>query len=103
MLVLAPYQVPAPEDQKKSEEAESGLHSTGMPDNMSRETEAPSSTDEGEGEGDIPSPHGRKRTASEYLEVEAPKRGKVALPYGSCSEADVVARHLSRDKPLAES
>ena len=103
MLVPALYQVPAQEDKKKSEEAESGLHSAGMPDTMSGETEAPSSKDEGDGEGDIPSPHGRKRTASEDLEVEAPKRGKVALPYGSGSEADVVARHLSRDKPLAES
>ena len=76
-----------------------GRHAT------SRSTEAPSSEDEdeGEGEGDIPSPHGRKRTASEDLEVEAPKRGKVSLPYGSGSEADVVARHLSKDKPLAES
>ena len=68
-----------------------------------RETEAPSPKDEGEGEGDIPSPHGRKRAASEDLEVEAPKRGKVSLPCGSGSEANVVARHLSRDKPLAES
>ena len=103
MLVPAPYQVPAQEDKKKSEGAESGLHSTGMPDIISEETKAPSSKDEGEGEGDIPSPHGRKRTASEHLEVEAPKRGKLSLPYGAGSEADVVARHLSRDKPLAES
>ena len=79
------------------------LHSIGMPDTMSGETEAPSSKDEGEGEGDIPSPHGRKRTASEDLEVGAPKRGKVSLPYGSGSEVDVIARHLSGDKPLAES
>ena len=103
MLVPAPYQVPAQEDKNKSEEAESGLHSTGMPDTMSGETEAPSSKDEGNGEGDTPSPHGRKRTASEDLEVEAAKRGKVSLPYGSGSEADVVARHLSKDKPLAKS
>ena len=103
MLVSVPYQVPAPENKKKSEEAESGLHSVGMPDTMPGGAEAPTLKDEGEGEGDIPSPHGRKRTASEDLEVEAPKRGKVSLPYGSGSEADVVARHLSRDKPLAES
>ena len=103
MLVPAPYQVPAQEDKKKREEDKRGLHSTGMPDTMSGETEAPSSKDEGEGEGDIPSPHGRKRTASEDLEVESPKRGNVSLPYGSRSEADVVARRHSRDKPLAES
>ena len=103
MLVPVPYQVPAPEDKKKSEEAESGLHSTGMPYTTSGETEAPSSRDEGEGEGDKASPHGKKRTASEDLEVEALKRGKVSPPYGSGSEADVVVKHLSRDKPLAES
>ena len=101
MLVPTLYQVLAQEDKKKSKEAESGLHSTGMPDTMSGETEAPSSKDKGEGEGDTPSPHGRKRTASEHLEVEAPKRGKLSLPYGSGSEADVIARHLSGDKPLA--
>ena len=103
MLVPAPYHVPALEDKKKSEEAESGLHSAGMSDTMSGETEALSPKDEGEGKGDIPSPHGRKRTASKDLEVEAPKRGEVSLPYVSGSEADVVARHLSRGKPLAES
>ena len=103
MLVPAPYQVPAQQGKKKREEAESGLHSAGMSNTMSGETAAPSPKDEGEGEGDIPSPHGRKRTASEDLEVEAPKRGKVSLPYGSGSGAGVVARHHSRDKPLAES
>ena len=103
MLAPAPYQMPAREDKKKNKRVEGGLRSKGILDATSEETEAPSSKDEGEGEGDIPSPHGRKRTASEDLEVEAPKRGKVSLPYGSCSEADVVARHLSKDKPLAES
>ena len=83
MLVPAPYQVPAQEDKKKSKEAESGLRSTGMPDTMSGETEAPSSKYAGEGEGDTPSPHGRKRTASEDLKVEAPKKGKVSPPYES--------------------
>ena len=103
MLVPAPYQVPAQEGKKKIEEDESSFPSAGMSNTMSGETAAPSPKDEGEGEGDIPSPHGRKRTASEDFEVEAPKRGKVSLPYGSGSEADVIARHLSRDKPLAES
>ena len=103
MLVPVPYQVPAQEDKKKSKEAGSDLDSAGMPDTMSGETEAPSPKDDGEGEGGIPSPHGRKRTASEDLEVGAPKRGKVSLPYGSGSEADVIARHLSGDKPLAGS
>ena len=49
MLVPAPYQVPAQEGKKRSEEAESGLRSGGMLDTVSGETEAPSPKDEGEG------------------------------------------------------
>ena len=37
------------------------------------------------------------------MEVEALKIGKASLHYGSGFEADVVARHLSKDKPLAKS
>ena len=103
MLAPAPYQMPAREDKKKSKRAEGGLRSKGILDATSGETEAPSSKDEGEGEGDIPSPHGRKRTASEDLEVEAPKRGKISLSDGSSSKDDVDAELLSRDKPFAES
>ena len=93
--------MPAKEDKKKSKRAEGGLRSKRILDATSGETEAPSSEDEdeGEGEGDIPSPHGKKRTASKDLEVEAPKRGKISLLDGSGSEADVAANHLH--KPLA--
>ena len=103
MLAPAPYQVPVKEVKEESRKAKGGLHSKGTPDAMSGETGAPSSEDEGEEEGDIPSPLGRKRTASADLEAEASKRGKISLSDGSGSEADVVARHLSWDKPLAES
>ena len=101
MLALAPYQVPAQEDKKKSKEAGGDLHPKGILDAMSGETEAPFSEDEDEGEeeGDNPSPHRKKRTASEDLEVEAPKRGKISLSDGSGSGADVAAKHLH--KPLA--
>ena len=103
MLVPAPYQVPAKEDKEESKEAKGGLHSKGTTDAMSGETGTPSSKDEGEEEVDIPSPHGKKRTASEDLEVEAPKRGKMSLLGGSGSEDDVVAQFLRKDKPLAKS
>ncbi|KAM3409880.1 hypothetical protein ACQJBY_002250 [Aegilops geniculata] len=106
MLAPVPYQMPVREDKKKSKRAEGGLRSKGILDATSGETEAPSSEDEYKGEeeeGDIPSPHGKKRTASEDLEMEAPKRGKISLSDGSGSDADVDAELLSRDKPFAES
>ena len=103
MLAPVPYQVPVKEIKEESKKAKGGLHSKGTPDAMSGETRPPSSEDEGEEEADIPSPHGKKRTASEDLEVEAPKRGKMSLSDGSGSEDDVAAQFLRKDKPLAES
>ena len=70
---------------------------------MFGEIRTPSSEDEREGEADIPSPHGKKRSASQDLEVKAPKRGNMSLSGGSGSEDDVVAQFLHKDKPLAES
>ena len=79
MLAPAPYQVLAKEVKKKSKKAEGGLHSKGILDATSGETQVPSSEDDAEGEGDIPYPLGRKRTASADLEAEASKRGKISL------------------------
>ena len=73
MLTPTPYQVPAKEDQEESKKAKGGLHSEGTPDTTSGEVRAPSSEDKREGEADILSPHGKKRSASEDLEVKAPK------------------------------
>ena len=95
--------MPAKEDKEESKKAQGGLHSKGTPDAMSGESGTPSSEDEGEEKADIPSPHGKKRTASIDLEVEAPKRGKMSLSDGSGSEADVDAKLLTRDKPFSES
>ena len=103
MLAPAPYQVPVKEDREESRKAKGGLHSEGTPSTISGETRAPSSEDEREGEADIPSPHGKKRSASEDLEVNAPKRGKMPLSSGSVLEDGVVARFLRKDKPLAKS
>ena len=58
---------------------------------------------EREGETDIPSPHGKKRTASKDLKIKASKRGKISLSGGSGSGGDVVMQFLHKDKPLAES
>ena len=90
-------------DQGGEQKAKGGLHSKGTPDAMSGETGTPSSEDEGEEEADIPSPRGKKRTASEDLEVEAPKRGKMSLSDGSGLEGDVAAQFLRKDKPFTES
>ena len=103
MLAPALYQVPQRKTRRKAKKDEGGLHSKGILDATSVETQAPSSEEEGEEEGDIPSPLGRKRTASADLEAEASKRGKISLSDGSGSEADVVPKYLRKDKPFAES
>ena len=79
MLELAPYQAPSGEDKGGNKEAESGPHSlfiqTGGISASTREDM------QGE-ESEIPSPQGRKRTASEDLETMVSKRGKKSLPEG---------------------
>ena len=103
MLAPAPYQVPAKEDKEESKKAQGGPHSRGTPGTSSGEIGTPSSEDEREGETDIPSPHGKKRTASEDLKIKASKRGKISLSGGSGSGGDVDTQSLRKDRPLAES
>ena len=103
MLVPAPYQVPAEEGKEESKKAQGGPHSTGTPNTSSGEIGTPSSEDEMKGETDIPSPHGKKRTASEDLKINASKRGKISLSGGSGSGGDVVTQFPRKDRPLAES
>nr|XP_020177180.1 nucleolin-like [Aegilops tauschii subsp. strangulata] len=100
---------PAKKDKKKKgKKAEGGLHPKGTLDAMSGGTEAPSSheededEDEEEEEEDNPPLKGRKR-ASEDLEAEASKRGKISLTDGSDSDAEAIPKHSPRVKPLAES
>ena len=75
--------MPAREDEEEREEAQGGLHSKSSPGPLSGEIGT--STFEGgkEGQTDLPSPHGKKRTASEDLEVEDPKRVKASMSAGS--------------------
>ena len=102
MLVLAPYQVPMKEDKEESKKAQGGPHSRGTPDASSGEIGTPSSEDEREGETDIPSPHGKKRTASEDSKIKDSKREKISLSWGSGSGGDLVTQFLRKDRPLAE-
>ena len=103
MLVPAPYQVPVKEDNEESKKAKGGLHSEGTPDTMSGEIGTPSSEDERGGEAEIFSLHGKKRSASEDLEVKAPKRGRMSLSGGSGSGDGAATQFFRKDKPLAES
>ena len=103
MLAPAPYQVLAREDKEEGEGAQGGLHSRGMPGALSGEIGTPTFEDGREGKTDTPSPHGKKRTASEDLEIQASKRGKISLSGGSGLGGDVVTQFLHKDKPLAES
>ena len=102
MLAPAPYQVSAKEDKEESKKAQGGPHCRGTPGTASGEIGTPSSENGREGKTDIPSPHGKKRTASEDLRIKASKRGKISLSAGSGSRGDVDTQSLRKDRPLAE-
>ena len=59
--------------------------------------------DEEEEEEEDPPRKGKKRVASEDLEVEAYKRDKITLPNDSESDVGVVPKHWRRTKPQADS
>ena len=103
MLAPAPYQMPAKGDKAESGRTKGGLHPEGISDTVSGEIKMPPPEDKSEGEANIPSPHGKKRAASEGWEEKAPKRGKIPLSGGSGLEDDVIAQSHSEDKPLAKS
>ena len=99
MLEHAPYQVPSGEDKGRSKEAESGLHTlliqTGGISVSAKED------NRGE-ESEIPSPQGRKRTASEDLETKVSKRGKKPSPGGPASEGVLTAQRPQGGQPSTE-
>ena len=85
-------------DKEESEVAQGGLHSGGTPGTLSGEIGASTSEGGREGKTDIPSPYGKKRTASKDLKRESSKRGKIYQSGG-----DVDTQSLRNDRPLAES
>ena len=99
MLEHAPYQVPSGEDKGRNKEAESGPHAlliqTGgisvsvKEDNWGEESE-------------IPSPQGRKRTASEDLETRVSKRGKKPSSGGPAPEGILTEQCPQGDQPSTE-
>ena len=99
MLEHTPYQVPSEEDKWRNKEAESGPHAlliqTGGISVSAKED------NRGE-ESKIPSPQGRKRTASEDLETRVSKRGKEPSPWGPALKGIPTAQCPRGDQPSTE-
>ena len=99
MLERTPYQVPLGEDRGRNKEAESGPHTlliqTGGSSVSAKED------DLGE-ESRIPSPQGRKRTASDDMEMKVSKRGKKPSPGGPALEGVLTAQRPQGGHPSTE-
>ena len=96
MLEYAPHQVPSEEDKGRNKEAESGPHAL-----LIQTGGISVSAKEGE-ESKIPSPRGRKRTASEDLETKVSKQGKKPSPGGPAPEGFLIAQCPQGDQPSTE-
>ena len=99
MLELVPYQVPSEEDKRRNKEAESGPHSLLIQTGGI----SVSVKEDNRGQGSkIPSPQGRKRTASEDLETMVSKLGKKPLSGGPTPEGILIAQYPQGDQPSTE-
>ena len=99
MLELAPYQAPSGEDKGGNKEAESEPHSLFI---QTGGISASAKEDNRGEESKIPSPQGRKRTASEDLETKVSKRGKKSSLEGPVLEGTLVAQCPQGDQPSTE-
>ena len=99
MLELAPYQAPSREGKGRNKEAESEPHLLFI---QTGGISASSKEDNRGEESKIPSPQGRKRIASEDLEVMVSKRGKNPLSKGPTPEGTLAAQCPQRDQPSTE-
>ena len=99
MLELAPYQVPSGEDKGRNKEAESGLHTLHI---QTGGISVSAKEDNRGEESKIPSPQGRKRTASEDLETRVSKRGKKPSSGGPAPEGVLTAPCLQGGQPSTE-
>ena len=99
MLEYAPHQVPSEEYKGRSKEAKSGPHAL----LIRTEGISVSAKEDNRGEeSKIPSPQGRKRTASEDLETMVSKRGKKPSPGGPAPEGILTAQCQQGDRPSIE-
>ena len=105
MLVLAPYKAPKKKAEKEAKKTQGGLRRRGTSDTISEGSNARSASEEDEEEEEDESPAGarKKRTASIYLEVESPKRGKSPLLKESTTAADSTPEWDPRAQPLVNS
>ena len=99
MLEHAPYQVPSEEDKGRNKEAESGPHALLI---QTRGISVSVKEDNRGEESRIPSPQGRKRTASEDLETKVSKRGKKPSPGGPAPEGILTAKCPQGGQPSTE-
>ena len=99
MLERVSYQVPSGEDEGRNREA------TGAPYILHTQIgRVSASAKEGNrgGESKIPSPQGKKRAASEDLEMKASKRGKKPLPEGPAPGGVLTAQRPQGGQPSTE-
>ena len=89
MLERAPYEVPSGEDEGRNREATCGPHILHI---QIGGVSASAKEDNRGGESEISSPHGKKRSASEDLEMEVSKRGKKPSPGGPTPEGVLTAQ-----------
>ena len=99
MLEFAPYQAPSGEGKGRNKEAESEPHLLFI---QTGGISASSKEDNRGEESKIPSPQGRKRTASEDLEVMVSKRGKNPLSEGPTPGGILTAQYPQGDQPSTE-
>ena len=99
MLEHAPYQVPSGEDKGRNKEAESEPHSLFI---QTGGISASVKEDNRGEESKIPSPQGKKRTASQDLEMRVSKRGKNLSPGGPAPEGILAAQCPQGDQPSTE-
>ena len=99
MLNRTPYQVPSGEDEGRNKEAESGLHTLHI---QTGGISVSTKEDNRGGESRIPSPHGKKRAASEDLETEVSKQGKKPSPGGPTPKGILTAQRPQGGHPSTE-
>ena len=99
MLEYAPHQVPSEEDKGRDNEAESGPHALLI---QTRGISVFAKEDNLGEESRIPSPQGRKRTASEDLEKKVSKRGKKPSLVGPVPEGVLTAQCPQGGQPSTE-
>ena len=99
MLDCAPYQVPSGEDEGRNREAIGGPHILHI---QIGGVSASSKEGNRGGEPKIPSPQGKKRAASEDLEMEASKQGKKPSPTGPVPGGVLTPQRPQGDQPSTE-